>query len=252
MDRDVVGAGAKREAAIGVPSGMARKKATRTRKPAHRKSGELPSAHKRGGRPIWQGHLRLSLVSCPVAMYGATTSASDVSFHLLDPETNNRIRMIPTDPDSGPVERSDLVKGYEISKNKYVIVTDDELDKVKLETTRTLNIERFVDAAEIDRLHWDKPYYLVPDGEMGEEAYNVIRGAMEEAGKIALGRVTMHTRERLMAIEPRDNGMIATTLRMANEVVNPKSLFGGISHKPEKQLTDIAEKIITQREGPFA
>jgi DNA end-binding protein Ku len=237
---------------------MARKKTTKSRKShhakpnGHAKDGELPSAHKRGGRPIWQGHLRLSLVSCPVALYSATTRAGDVSFHLINPETNNRIRMIPTDPDSGPVNRSDLVKGYEIAKNKYIVLEDEELDKVKLETTRTLDIERFVDAGDIDRLYWDKPYFLVPDGEMGEEAFSVIRGAMEKAGKIALGRVTMHTRERLMALEPRDEGMVATTLRMANEVVNPKTLFSHIHEKrADKSLTDIAEKIITQREGPF-
>jgi DNA end-binding protein Ku len=233
---------------------MARKKTTSTKshKSTEAKKDELPSAHRRSGRPIWQGHLRLSLVSCPVALYNATTSRNDVSFHLLNPETNNRIRMIPTDPETGPVQRSDLVKGYELAKNKYVIITDEELDEVRLETTRTLDIERFVDASEIDRLYWDKPYFLVPDGEMGEEAYTVIRDAMAGADKIALGRVTMHTRERLMALEARDNGIVATTLRMANEVVNGKSLFDDISRsKPPKQLTDIAQQIIAQQEGPF-
>ncbi|HEX2591897.1 MAG TPA: Ku protein [Rhizomicrobium sp.] len=232
---------------------MPRKKATTTKKAsAPTAKSEAPGVQKRTGRPIWQGHLRLSLVSCPIAMYNATTRVADISFHLLNPETNNRIKMIPTDPDTGPVQRSDLVKGYEIAKNKYVIMTDEELDEVKLETTRTLDIERFVDAGDIDRLYWDKPYFLVPDGEMGVEAYTVIREAMADAGRIALGRVTMHTRERLMAIEPRENGMIATTLRMANEVVSYKSLFDDIpSNKPQKQLTDIAEQIIAQQEGPF-
>src|SRR3978361_2002043 len=110
-------------------------------------------------RPVWQGHLRLSLVSCPVALYGATSRTSDISFHLLNPETNNRIRMIPTDPDTGPVERADLVKGYEISKNKYVVLSSDELAAVKLDTTRVIEIERFVDEKEIDRLYWNDPYY---------------------------------------------------------------------------------------------
>jgi DNA end-binding protein Ku len=232
---------------------MATKKAApKKKKAASEKKDDLPSPHRRSGRPVWQGHLRLSLVSCPVALYNATTRTNDVSFHLLNPETNNRIKMIPTDPETGPVQRSDLVKGYEIAKNKYVIMTDEELDEVKLETTRTLDIERFVDAGDIDRLYWDKPYFLVPDGEMGVEAYSVIRDAMSEAGRIALGRVTMHTRERLMALEPRDNGIVAYTMRMANEVVNPKSLFDDIpDHKAQKSLTDIAEKIIEQQEGPF-
>src|SRR5580765_5683985 len=145
-------------------------------KPANSNDPSLSS------RPAWQGNLRLSLVSCPVALYGATSRTADISFHLLNPETNNRIRMIPTDPETGPVQRSELVKGYEIAKNKYVIVSDEELDEVKLETTRTLDIERFVDAGDIDRLYWDKPYFLVPDGEMGAEAYTVIREAMADAG----------------------------------------------------------------------
>ena len=130
------------------------------------------------GRPIWQGNLRLSLVSCPVALYGATSRSRDISFHLLNPETNNRIRMIPTDPDTGPVERADLVKGYEISKNHYVVLSNDELDAVKLETTHTIEIERFVDEKDIDRLYWNDPYYLMPDEKGGVEAYTVIREAL--------------------------------------------------------------------------
>ena len=129
-------------------------------------------------RPVWQGQLRLSLVSCPVALYGATSHTADISFHLLNPETNNRIRMIPTDPDTGPVERADLVKGYEISKNHYVVLSNDELQAVKLETTRTIEIERFVDEKDIDRLYWNDPYYLLPDEKGGAEAYSVIREAL--------------------------------------------------------------------------
>jgi len=102
-------------------------------------------------RPVWQGHLRLSLVSCPVALYRATSNANEISFHLVNPETNNRVRMVPTDPETGPVHRADLVRGYEIEKNHYVIVTDEELESVRLETTHTLDIERFVDAKSIDR-----------------------------------------------------------------------------------------------------
>ncbi|RYD92574.1 MAG: Ku protein, partial [Sphingobacteriales bacterium] len=151
-------------------------------------------------RPLWQGNLRLSLVSCPIALYSATSKRNDVSFHLLNPKTNNRIRMIPTDPDAGPVERADLVKGYEISKNHYVTVTPEELDAVKLETNHTLDIERFVDANTIDRLYWNDPFYILPADDSGLDAYTVIRDAMAEAGRIALGRVVMHTRERLMAI----------------------------------------------------
>lgn len=203
-------------------------------------------------RPIWQGQLRLSLVSCPVALYGATSRSSDISFHLLNPETKNRIRMIPTDPDTGPVERSDLVKGYEISKNHYVVLSNDELEAVKLETTKTIEIERFVAEKEIDRLYWNDPYYLVPNEKAGAEAYIVIREALSEEGRIALGRVVMHTRERLVALEPRDKGILVYTLRMADEVVAPKDAFADIpAEKPDRKMVDIARKIIEQQEGDF-
>jgi DNA end-binding protein Ku len=203
-------------------------------------------------RPIWAGQLRLSLVSCPVALYGATSRAADISFHLLNPETNNRIRMIPTDPDTGPVERADLVKGYEISRNHYVVLSKDELEAVRLETTHTIEIERFVNEKEIDRLYWNDPFYLLPNEKSGSEAYIVIREALSEAGRIALGRVVMHTRERLVALEPRDKGILVYTLRMADEVVPPREAFADIpAEKPDKRMIEIARKIIEQQEGDF-
>lgn len=201
-------------------------------------------------RPIWQGNLRLSLVSCPVALFNATSRASDISFHLLNPETHNRIRMVPTDPETGPVNRADLVKGYEISKNHYVILEKDELDAVKLETTRTIEIERFVEESEIDRLFWNDPYYLVPNED--PDAYIVIRDALREAGRIALGRVVMHTRERIVALEPRDKGIVVYTLRMHDEVVAPQVAFTDIpDKKPDARMVDIALKIIEQQAGDF-
>lgn len=204
------------------------------------------------GRPAWQGHLRLSLVSCPVLLINATTRAGDISFHLINPETHNRIRMVTTDPETGPVNRSDLVKGYEISKGEYVLLTSEDLESVKLETTRTLDIERFVGADSIDRLYWEDPYLLVPDGTEGADAYSVIHQAMVEANQLALGRLVMHTRERLLAIEPRGKGMVATTLRMANEVRDPDQVFRGIpSAKPDKRMVEIARKILEQQEGEF-
>jgi len=205
---------------------------------------------KLSSRPIWQGNLRLSLVSCPVALYNATSRSSDISFHLLNPETNNRIRMVPTDPETGPVNRADLVKGYEISKNHYVILEKHELDAVKLETTRSIEIERFVDENEIDRLFWNDPYYLVPSED--PEAYIVIRDALKDAGRIALGRVVMHTRERIVALEPRDKGIMAYTLRMHDEVVAPQVAFDDIpDQKPDARMVQIARKIIEQQEGDF-
>lgn len=203
-------------------------------------------------RPTWQGYLRLSLVSCPVALYTATSRSGDVSFNMLHKETHNRIRMIPTDPETGPVERSDIVKGYEIEKGRYVVITDEEIKNVRLSTTRTLDIERFVDETEIDRLYWNDPYFLAPDGEMAVEAFTVIREAMEKSGKIALGRLVMHQRERLMALEPRDLGILAYSLRSNREVKNPADVFDNIPDvTPDKAMVDIATQIIRQQQGPF-
>jgi DNA end-binding protein Ku len=224
-------------------------------KPAAAQRAHMPAnanEPKLSSRPIWQGQLRLSLVSCPVALFNATRRDADISFHLLNPETNNRIRMVPTDPDTGPVERSQLVKGYEISKNHYVVLTSEELQSVKLETTKTIEIERFVDEKEIDRLYWNDPYYLLPNEKGGTEAYVVIREALRQAGRIALGRVVMHTRERLVALEPRDKGILVYTLRMADEVIPARDAFTDIpAEKPDPRMVDIAMKIIEQQEGDF-
>lgn len=224
-----------------------RPKTSRARKSAA--LGPLPGI---SSRPAWQGTLRLSLVNCAVGLYRATTAANDISFHMINPDTGNRIKMVPTDPDEGPVERSQLVKGYEVDKDNYILFNDDELKSVKLETTRTLDIERFVDAKSIDRLYWDTPYILAPSDEGATEAYAVIQQAMEKSGRIALGRLTMHTRERLMAIEPRDHGLLATTLRMGDEVVNIAEALGAIPHaKADPKMIEIANQIIGQQEGPF-
>ena len=203
-------------------------------------------------RPTWQGHLRLSLVTCPVALYSATTTTGDVHFNLLNPKTGNRIKMVTTDPDTGPIQRSDLVKGYEIEKGRYITITDEEIKSVRLESTRVLDIERFVDVEEIDRLYWNDPYFLVPDGQMAAEAYTVIREAMGASSKIALGRVVLHTRERLLGLEPRDNGIVAYSLRSKDEVRSPAEFFRDIPEaKPNPQMIDIAKAIISQQEGPF-
>jgi DNA end-binding protein Ku len=203
-------------------------------------------------RPTWQGYLRLSLVSCPVALYTATSRAGEVHFNMLHKDTHNRIKMIATDPETGPVDRSEIVKGYEIEKGRYVVVTDEEIKNVRLETTRSIDIERFVDEEDIDRLYWNDPYFLAPDGDMAVEAFTVIREAMTKAGKVALGRLVMHQRERLLALEPRDKGILAYTIRNKREVRDAAEIFGAIpDSKPAPQMIEIAAKIIEQQEGPF-
>jgi DNA end-binding protein Ku len=203
-------------------------------------------------RPTWQGHLKLSLVSCPVALYSATNSRGDVHFHLINPDTNNRVRMIATDPDTGPVERGDLVKGYEFEKDRYILLSEEEIRSVRLESTKTIDIERFVPADEIDRLYWNDPYFLLPDGKMAVEAYSVIREAMKKSGQIALGRVVMATRERLLALEPRGKGIVAYTLRAEDDVDDAEAAFHDIpAGKADAAMVAIALKIIEQKEGPF-
>jgi len=203
-------------------------------------------------RPIWEGHLRLSLVACPVSLYTATSSASDIRFHLINPKTGNRIRTQVVDPETGEVDRKTLVRGFEIEKDRYLLLTNDEIKSVRLESTETIDIERFVDSAEIDRIWWNDPYYLAPDGKAGIDAYIVIREAMDQSGKIALGRVVIGTRERLVAIEPRGEGMLVTTLRTHDEVRGSTALFDSIpDKKPDTKMIAIAEQIIDQLVGPF-
>lgn len=203
-------------------------------------------------RPTWQGHLKLSLVTCPVALYTATASNAHVSFHLINPETNNRIRMVPTDPDTGPIERSDLVKGYEVAKDEYVLFDDADFDKVKLETTRTICIESFVDEDEIDRLYWDDPFYVVPEKGVGAEAFAVIRDAMKSAGKIAIGTLVLRGRERQLALEVRGKGLVAYSLRAHDEVRPAEDYFDDIpSVKADKDMVEIASRIIAQKETDF-
>jgi DNA end-binding protein Ku len=202
-------------------------------------------------RPTWQGHLRLSLVTCPVALHNAISPRGDVHFNLINPSTGNRIRMITVDAGTEkPVERKKLVKGFEISKGEYVTVTPEEIDAVRLESTRTIDIDEFVPAEDIDRLYWDHPYFLVPDGKMAAEPFAVIRQAMEKTGKVALGRVVMS--QRLLALEPRDRGIIATTLRSHDEVRDLKKAFHDIPNvRPARDMIAIAEKIMGQKEADF-
>jgi len=204
-------------------------------------------------RPSWQGHLKLSLVTCPISLYNAISPRGEVHFNLLNPKTGNRIRMVTIDAGTEePLDRKELVKGFEISKGEYVQVTQEEIDSVRLESTKTIDIEGFVPLEDIDRLYWDNPYYMVPDGKMAAEPFTVIREAMERSGQVALGRLVMSPRERLVALEPRDKGIVATTLRSYQEVRDTKDFFHDIpSVKPDRDMIAIAEKIISQKEEEF-
>ena len=212
----------------------------------------MPKAQHKAMKPTWEGHLRLSLVTCPVALYSATERSADVHFNLINPKTNNRIKMQSIDAGTGEVvERSDLVRGFAIAKNKYVLLDKDELDAVKLESTRIIDIEEFVDAATIDRIYWDEPYYLAPQGKTGIDAFAVIRAAMSRQKKVALGRVVLHTRERVCALEPRDSGILLTTLRSHDEIRDSGEVFDRNLPKPGTRMLEIAEKIIDQQAAKF-
>lgn len=203
-------------------------------------------------KPTWEGHLKLSLVTCPVALYTAVERTADVHFNLINPKTGNRIRMQTVDAGTGrAVERSELVRGFAVAKNRYVLVDKDELDAVKLESTRVIDIESFVDAHNIDRIYWDEPYYLAPAGKTGIEAFAVIRAAMADLDRVALGRLVLHQRERLCALEPRDSGILLTTLRSYDEIRDAGAVLDRNLPKPERQMLEIAEKIVAQQKAKF-
>jgi DNA end-binding protein Ku len=212
----------------------------------------MAKAQRKAMRPTWEGHLRLSLVTCPVALFTATERTADVHFNLINPKTNNRIRMQTVDAVTGEtLDRADLVKGFEVSKNKYILLDKDELDAVKLESTRIIDIQQFVDADAIDRIYWDEPYYLAPAGTTGIEAFAVIQAAMKKQGKVALGRLVLHQRERPCALEPRDAGILLTTLRTHDEIRSSSGVFDRHLPKPDAGMLTIAEKIIAQQEAAF-
>jgi DNA end-binding protein Ku len=204
-------------------------------------------------RPSWKGHLKLSLVTCPVALFNAITPAGDVHFHLINPETRHRVKSVVIDAATDEIlDRNDLLKGYEFSKGKYVTLTKEEIDAVRLESTKTIDIEKFVPAEDIDRLYWDSPYFLVPDGKLAAEPYAVIRAAMEETGQVALGRLVMSQRERLVALEPRSKGIVATTLRSHDEVRDLKDFFSDIpAVRMDREMVSVATKIMSQKEAKF-
>ncbi len=203
-------------------------------------------------RASWKGQLKLSLVTLPVRLYNATTSTSKITLNQLNRETNNRLRQQMIDPETGPVNRQDVVKGYEYEKGKYVLVEAEELDKIKLETDKTIDLIQFCDAAELNPLYLSSPYFLAPDGPMGEEAFRVIRDAMRKTNKVGIGRVVIANREHIVALQVWQQGFLLTTLRYANEVRSATPYFSEITEKEVRadQLS-LAEQLIDNIAAPF-
>ena len=204
-------------------------------------------------KSVWEGHLRLSLVTCPVALFKATDPRGGVSFHLINPKTKSRITTVAKDPTTGrELDRKTLVKGFEVKKNSYVLIDPDELKALRIESTHILDIERFVAADSIDRIYWDEPYYLGPADKTGIEAFAVILEAMRTRKRVGIGRLVLNTRERMCALEPRGNRLLLTTLRTHEDMVDAKDAGGDTKlPKADKNMLEIAEKIIDQQEGAF-
>jgi DNA end-binding protein Ku len=204
-------------------------------------------------RSSWKGYLKLSLVSCAVALYNASSASERVSFNTLNRKTGNRLKQNMVDSVSGePVDTADRVKGYQVSKGQYVMVEDSEIEALKIESTRTIEIETFVPAAEIDQIYVDSPYYLAPDDKVAEEAFAVIREAMTRKKMVGIGRIVLARRERMLMLQPRDKGMLATTLRYPYEVRQGGEIFDEISDvKLPGEMLDIAQEIISRMSGHF-
>jgi DNA end-binding protein Ku len=203
-------------------------------------------------RATWKGYIKLSLVSCPVRLYPATSTSERIRFNQLHKDTHNRINMKPVDPELGLVERSDLVRGYQYEDKQYVIIEDSDLEAVRIEANHTLNIEAFVDADEVEPLYQDSPYYLAPDGAMAEETFIVLREAMRKANKLAIARLVMANRERVVTIGAYDKGMMVQTLRMADEVRAAAGYFDEIPEaKADPEMLELAEALIKQKVTEF-
>ena len=204
-------------------------------------------------RAYWKGYLRLSLVSCPIQLFPATSEREKVRFHQINRKTGNRIRYRKVDAESGhEVDADDIVKAYEVSKGNYVEVEQDELDAVELESTRMIDIDQFVPRKEIDELYFNGPYYIVPDGEVGQQAFAVIREAIRQEGMVAIGKVVFTSREHVIALEARGKGLLGVTLRYPYEVRKEQEYFDDIpDEKLPKDMLDLAKHIVASKAGHF-
>ena len=203
-------------------------------------------------RAYWQGQIRLALVSIPVGIYTATKTGAKISFNQIHEPSGKRISYEKVVPGIGPIDRDEIVKGYEVSKGNYVLLDDEEIEAVKIESKRTLELVQFVDAHEIDPLYFEKPYYVAPADDLAEEAFVVLRDALRQAGKVGLGQLSMRGQEKLVAIKPCGKGLLMETLRYADEVRNGQSFFADIeADEPDKELLDLATSLIEKKTAPF-
>jgi DNA end-binding protein Ku len=204
-------------------------------------------------RAYWKGYLRLSLVTCPIELFPATTQSEKTHFHQINTQTGHRLRQQMVDETSGKVvDKAHKGRGYELAKGRYVQIDEDELAAVEIESTHTVDIDSFVPLAEIDKRYLDKPYYIVPNGKVGAEAFSVIRDAMKDKDRVALARIVMANREHVIALEPSGKGILGTTLRYDYEVRDEKPYFSDVpSVRVSREMLDLAEHILDTKAGHF-
>jgi DNA end-binding protein Ku len=205
-------------------------------------------------RPYWKGYLKLSLVSCPVALYPATSERERVRFNQINRKTGNRIRYLKVDAETADeVDADDIVKGYEIAKGEYIEIDPEELEAIALESKRTIDIDEFVPRDEIDDIYFSNPYYVTPDGEVGRQAFAVIREAIRQEGKVAIGTVMFTTREHIIALEARGKGMLGVTLRYPYEIRKETEYFDDIpDEKVPRDMLELAGHIVETKTARFA
>lgn len=204
-------------------------------------------------RPIWKGHLRLALVSCPVALYSARHDREAIRFNMINPLTGSRIKMVSQDAQTGEeVARRDTVKGYEFAKGQYVIITDEDLESVRVESSELMKVEKFVDAGSIDPIYYDSSYYLAPDGKGSEDVYAVLREAIARTGKVALTRIVIAQRERTIALRPMDDGLVAHSLHEQRDLNSAEHLFDGARHvRLDPEMITLATQLVERQSEDY-
>lgn len=203
-------------------------------------------------RPVWKGQLRLSLVSIPVEMYSATNSKARVSFRQIHKPSGKRVQYQKVVQGVGPVKNEEIFKGWEVDGDEYVLIDPDEIDAIKLETKKTLELVQFVDVCEIPPIYFDRPYFLAPTDELAEDAFRVVRDALRDSGKAGLGQLAMRGKEYLVAVRPCGTGLLLETLHYEEEIRKTDPFFSSISKKgAEKELLDVAKQLIEKKTAPF-
>lgn len=221
--------------------------ARRAKQPAS--SGAAATA---SSRPYWTGQLRLALVSLPVKVFSATKSGARIPLHQVDAKTGKRIRYEKVVPGIGPVDAARIIKGFEVRKGDYVLLDEKELDSVRVESRKTIELVQFVDVGEIPPLYYEKPFYVVPDGELAEDGFVVVREALRRARKVGLGQMALRGGESIVAVRACGRGLLLETLRYPDEIRKADALFAGIEDEPPaKELIAMAAQLIEQRSGPF-